>query len=152
MQGIRLAAVATAALVSHAAQSHERSLEERLIALEKQSWEAWQRMDAVFWQNFLSDDHVEVSAYSGAVGKRAVIDGIARKVCHVNSYKVDRFTFRRFDDSTAMLVYRAEQDTMCGTMTVPSPVWATSLYKRGGRRWVNVLYEHTPLLAPKPKP
>ena len=31
---------------------------------------------------------------------------------------------------------------------VPSPVWATSLYARRDGRWVNVMYQHTPLARP----
>jgi hypothetical protein len=36
------------------------SLEKELIALEKQSWEAWKNRDGDFFDRFLSDDHVEI--------------------------------------------------------------------------------------------
>ncbi|MFL6753148.1 MAG: nuclear transport factor 2 family protein [Sphingomicrobium sp.] len=124
------------------------TVEQTLVSLEKQSWAAWQRMDAAFWQRFLSDDHIEINGYVGAVGKKEVIGGIASKACKVSSYKVDHFIFRRIDPRTAVLVYRAEQDTMCGSIRAPSPVWATSLYQLRGGRWQNVLYEHTPALTP----
>ena len=41
--------------------------------------------------------------------------------------------------------HRAEQNTTCGEARVPSPVWATSLYAKRAGRWVNVLYQHTPV-------
>jgi hypothetical protein len=123
-------------------------LEPRLIAMEKASWVAWQNMDAAFWDRFLSDDHVELNGYVGMTGKKSVIDGIASKACRVASYKVSEFSFRRFDAKTALLIYRAEQDTRCGSAKVPSPVWATSLYQLRGGRWVNVLYGHSPILTP----
>jgi hypothetical protein len=125
--------------------------EQTLIDLETRSWAAWQKMDAGFWDRFLSDDHIEVSGYAGATGKKSVIAGIQSKVCHVASYKVDHFTFRQLDPKTAVLVYRAEQDTTCGGIKVPSPVWATSLYQLRDGRWQNVLYEHTPVLTPPAK-
>jgi hypothetical protein len=125
--------------------------EQELIGLEKQSWAAWQRMDAVFWDRFLSDDHIEISGYAGATGKASVIQGIRSKVCTVNSYAVDHFTFRQLGARTAVLVYRAKQDTTCGGTKVPSPVWATSLFQLRSGRWQNVLYEHTPLLMPPAK-
>ena len=106
---------------------------------------------AGFWDRFLSDDHVELNGFVGAIGKKGVIDGIASKACHVASYKVGDFTFRRFDARTALLVYRAEQDTTCGAVKVPSPVWATSLFQKRGGRWVNVLYGHSPVLTPPAK-
>jgi hypothetical protein len=129
-------------------QAVDEKLEAELTNLEKASWAAWQRMDAGFWENFLSDDHIELNAFAGPVGKQAVIGGIASKQCRVRSYKVDRFTFRRLDEKTAVLVYRAEQDTTCGSVTVPTPVWATSVYQLRDGRWQNVLYEHTPIAEP----
>jgi len=105
-------------------------------------------MDVPFWEDFLSDDHVELNAFVGPVGKAAVIGGIAKKVCKVRNYKVDRFTFRRLDENTAILVYRADQDTSCGSVTVPTPSWATSIYQRRAGKWKNVLFELTPIGQP----
>jgi len=136
---------------AHARPISNQALEQRLIALEKQSWVAWQAMDPKFWQRFLSEDHVELNGFVGATGKKQVIDGIASGVCKVRSYTVDRFTFRRFSADTALLIYRADQDTLCGTFKVPSPVWATSLYQLRGGRWQNVLYGHTPIMQPPKK-
>jgi hypothetical protein len=128
-------------------------LERHLIDLEKQSWSAWQNRDVAFWQSFLSDDHVELDQSRGMIAKKDVIAGIAKGVCHVARYTVDRFSFRRFDARTALLVYRAAQETRCGNFIVPSPVWATSLYQKRGGRWVNVLYGQTPIpAAPVPVP
>jgi len=138
-------------LMLAAAAAASPTTEQTLIDLETRSWAAWQKMDAGFWDHFLSDDHIEVSGYAGATGKKSVIDGIQSKVCHVASYKVDHFTFRQLAPKTAVLVYRAEQDTTCGGLKVPSPVWATSLYQLRDGRWQNVLYEHTPVLVPPAK-
>jgi len=142
-----LAYLAAAAGVAQL-QPAERQLEVQITEMEKASWAAWQRMDANFWENFLSDDHIELNAYVGPVGKQAVVGGIAKKLCKVRSYKVDRFTFRQLDENTAILVYRADQDTSCGTVTVPTPNWATSIYRRRGDKWENVLFELTPIAAP----
>ena len=122
------------------------SVEAALIALERQSWVAWQAMDSRFWETFLSDDHVEMQS-GGPAGKQAVIAGIAGGLCHVSGYSLSDFTFRRFGPDTALLVYRAEQTTSCGGHAVPSPVWATSLYQRRRGHWVNVLYAHVPIPA-----
>jgi hypothetical protein len=48
-------------------------------------------------------------------------------------------------EDTALLAYRAEQKTMCGGFAVPSPAWVSSLYVKRGSRWVNVLYQQTPI-------
>jgi uncharacterized protein DUF4440 len=144
-----LALLVAAALTPASASA--ATTEQTLIALEKQSWAAWQNMDAEFWKGFLSDDHIEVSGFVGSTGKADVIRGIVSKVCKVASYKVDDFQFRQIDPNTAVLIYRAEQDTSCAAVKVPSPVWATSLFQKRGGRWQNVLYEQTPALVPPAK-
>jgi hypothetical protein len=118
------------------------ALKEKLVQFEKQSWEAWKNQDETFFQNFLSDNHVEVG-FSGPAGKSAVIAGIASHVCHVKTYSVDAFTLTVLSADTALLNYHAAQDTLCGNAPVPSPVWVSSLYQRRGKRWLNVMYQQT---------
>jgi hypothetical protein len=125
---------------SHADTS---ALKESLIKLEKQSWEAWQKRDGEFYQNFLSDDHVEVGA-GGVSSKAQIVPFVGSPACVVKSYAVDKFTLTTFDANTALLTYHAEQETTCGGTAVPSPVWVSSLYVRRGGRWQNALYQQTP--------
>ncbi len=119
-------------------------LEARLIALERASWVAWQSHDAKFFEGFLSEDHIEVHGY-GVTGKSDVVRGVGRDACKVESYAVADFRFRRLSEDSAMLVYRAEQSTTCGGAVVPSPVWTSSVYAKRGGRWVNVLFQQTPI-------
>ena len=109
------------AVVAAAAPALAAGLDDKLIALEKQSWVAWQGHDAAFFQRFLSDDHVEIQP-GGPAGKAAVVAGV-KAGCQVASYSVDQFK-------------------------VPSPVWATSLFVRRGGSWLNALYVHTPIPGP----
>jgi hypothetical protein len=124
--------------------SAAQPLEHYLTALEKQSWQAWQQQDAGFWDKFLSDDHVELGPY-GASTKQQVVGAIARRICTVRSWLVDKFSYRRVGPDTAMLIYLASQDTSCGGTQVPSPAWASSVYQRRRGRWVNVYYAQTPV-------
>ncbi|MEO8430798.1 MAG: nuclear transport factor 2 family protein [Acidobacteriota bacterium] len=119
------------------------SLEETLTRLEKQSWEAWKGRDGKFFQDFLSDDHVEVG-FGGPTDKATVVSGVASPVCVVRGYSIDRFHLTALDANTALLTYHAAQDTTCGGQPVPSPVWASSLYVRRAGRWWNALYQQTP--------
>ncbi len=115
---------------------------ETLIALEKRSWEAWKARDAKFFQDVLADDHLDVGFF-GPVGKAAVVAGVASPACEVKSYALDKFRVNVIDSSTALVVYWAEQDTLCGGTAVPSPAWVSSLYSKRGGRWVNVLFQQT---------
>jgi hypothetical protein len=113
-------------------------------ALETSSWAAWQNRDADFFEQFLSDDHVDVHSF-GVTGKRSVVDGVRSPLCVVKNYSIGPLTLTAVSADTVLVTYRAEQDTTCGKVRVPSPVWATSLYARRAGRWVNVLYQQTPL-------
>jgi len=123
-------------------QHKDLGLQAQLIALEKQSWEAWQKRDGKFYENFLSDDHVEVGG-SGRSTKKEVADFVGSPACVVKSYAVGDFEVTKFNESTALLTYRAEQDTTCHGKQVPSPVWVSSLYVKRGGKWLNALYQQT---------
>ncbi len=143
---IMAAAIALAAAsAARAAESADAALERELIALEKQSWVAWQGRDGAFFDRFLSADHVEMQG-DGPAGKAGVVATVASPACVVASYRIDRFKLTRFSADTALLAYRAEQDTTCGKAKAPSPVWATSLFVRKDGRWQNALYVHSPAL------
>ena len=115
-----------------------------LRELEAKSWVAWKSHDAAFFEQFLSADHVEIHAY-GITGKAAVVEGVRSPACVVRSYSLGPLSLVPVATDTVLVTYRAEQNTSCGAARVPSPVWATSLYVKRAGRWVNVLYQHTPI-------
>ena len=114
-----------------------------LIALEKQSWAAWKSHDGAFFASFLSDDHVDI-ATTGVSDKKNVVAGVAGPFCNVDNYEVDRFRVTRLTIDTAIVVYHAQQKTLCGKTAVPSPTWVSSLYVRRGGRWLNAVFQQTP--------
>jgi hypothetical protein len=78
-------------------------------------------------------------------GKAQVVAFVASPACVVESYSLGAFRFQRVAEDAAVLTYRAEQKTACGGAAVPSPAWATSMYVNRGGRWLNVLYQQTPI-------
>ena len=119
----------------------DAALKEQLVQLEKQSWEAWKNRDGKFFQDFLSDDHVEVG-FGGVSNKAEIVSFVGSPVCTVKSYQLDQFELKMLDKNTALLTYREAQDTVCHN-PVPSPCWVSSLYIKRGDRWLNVLYQQT---------
>lgn len=117
-------------------------LKTTLVDLERQSWEAWKGHDGKFFSGFLSDDHVEVG-FQGPAGKTSVVADVSGPECSVESYAVDNFQLTRISVDTALLIYHAQQKTLCGAVAVPSPVWASSLYVKRGGRWLNVMYQQS---------
>ena len=129
------------AFAARAETVDEAALKEQLVKLEKQSWEAWKNRDGKFFQEFLSDNHVEVG-FGGVANKQEVVDFVASPICTVKSYRLDQFVLKMLDPNTALLTYREAQDTVCHK-PVPSPCWVSSLYMKRGDRWLNVLYQQT---------
>ena len=127
---------------SSPAESDTTALKNTLVALEKRSWEAWKNRDAGFFEEFLSEDHIEIYS-TGRINKAAVLATVATPACVVRSYAVDKFQLTAVDADAALLTYYAEQDTTCGGKRVPSPTWVSSLFaKRNGRR-ENVFYQQS---------
>ena len=135
-------ALALAAASASALAALSDSDETLIRDLEARSWVAWKGHDSKFFEQFLSDDHVEIHAY-GISGKAAVVDGVRSPACVVQAYSLSPLTLTPVSADTVLVTYRAEQDTTCSAQKVPSPVWATSLYAKRGGRWVNVMYQHT---------
>jgi hypothetical protein len=129
-------------LAAQAPASGTGALKDTLVAMEKQSWEAWKNHDGKFFQEFLSDDHVELG-FGGPQNKASVVAGVAGPVCSVKSYEVDHFELAVVDANTALLTYHAAQNTTCGGQPVPSPVWVSSLYVKRDGRWFNFFYQQT---------
>jgi hypothetical protein len=125
-----------------AAEDGKPALQETLTKLERASWDAWRNRDGKFFETFLSDDHVEVGV-AGPARKTTVVAGVANPKCIVKSFALDTFALTLFDASTAVLTYHAQQDTTCGGVAVPSPVWVSSLYLKRDGRWQNALYQQT---------
>lgn len=145
---ICIVSILMASTLASGAESLESSplstSDETLIRqLESKSWVAWKTHDGAFFEDFLSDDHVEIHGY-GITGKSAVVAGVRSPSCVVQSYSLGPFTVTKTSVDSVLVTYRAEQDTLCGGARVPSPVWATSLYVKRSGRWLNVLYQHTP--------
>ena len=120
------------------------SVRDQLIAIEKQSWVAWQAHDGKFFDQFLADDHVEVEP-GGFSNKKQVVDGVASGFCKVESYSLGEMKFTRISEDTAILNYQAEQKTNCGTSQVPTPALISSVLVKRNGKWVNILFQQTPL-------
>lgn len=128
--------------IGQTAHPDKSKLKETLTNLEKQSWEAWKNRDGKFFQAFLSDDHVEVG-FQGVSDKSQVVSFVASPICRIKSYTVESFELSEFGPDTALLTYRAVQDTTCNGNPVPSPVWVSSLYVKRGGRWLNALFQQS---------
>ena len=124
--------------------SQTSSAQAAIEGLERQSWVAWQNHDGGFFARFLSDDHIDVHT-TGIATKAQIVSFVASGACIVNNYALHDMAFHRLSSDAAVLTYRAEQSTLCGTAPAPSPTWVTSSYVFRGGRWQNAVYVQTPV-------
>ena len=110
----------TAGPAAKAEPAEDAALKDQLVKLEKQSWEAWKNRDGKFFQEFLSDDHVEVG-FSGIATKAEIVAFVGSPACTVKSYELDHFELKMLDKNTALLTYREAQDTAV-VLQSPRPV------------------------------
>src|SRR5437588_8941798 len=94
--GPLLVLVCLAAANGQVTTSESDEIKEHLIKLEKQSWEAWKSRDGKFFQNFLSDDHVEVG-FGGLANKAEVVAFVGSPICTVKNYKLDHVEMQLLD-------------------------------------------------------
>ncbi|HEY2800862.1 MAG TPA: nuclear transport factor 2 family protein [Chthoniobacterales bacterium] len=113
-----------------------------MIALEKQSWEAWKNHDSDFFDRFLSNDHMELG-FGGRTSKEQVVKGVASGVCQVEAYSLKDSQLPMLGMDTALLTYDESQITRCQGKPVSSPCWVSSLYIKRYGRWLNMLYKQT---------
>ena len=123
------------------------AVRDQLISMEKQSWVAWQGHDGKFFDQYLADDHVEAEP-GGFSNKKDVVNGVASGICKVETYSLGEIKFTRISEDAAILNYQAEQKTNCGPAQVPTPALVSSVFVRRNGRWLNILFQQTPLSKP----
>ena len=123
--------------------SSATTLEDSLVAMERQSWVAWKNQDASYFRDFLSDDHFDMGP-NGPVSKPLIVAFLEKAGCKVESFSVDSFKFTRLSNDAAMLTYRSAQNTTCGAAKVPSPTWSSAVFVKREGKWVQVLLQQTP--------
>jgi hypothetical protein len=119
-----------------------KKIKDELVSLEKKSWEAWKNRDGRFFQEFLSENHVEIGS-NGVSNKAEVVSFVGSNACSVKNFEVDHFELALLDNNTALLTYYARQETSCDGKPVPSPVWVSSLYQKQNNHWQNVVYQQS---------
>jgi hypothetical protein len=124
--------------------SKNNSLQEQLVAMEKQAWESWKTRNGGFFQTFLSEDSINVGS-TGVDNKSAIVKFISSPMCEIKSYSMDNLQMIMTDKKTAILTYKAMQDGTCDGKTIPSSVWATSMYVKRNGKWVSNFHQETPV-------
>jgi len=139
-----LVMVSSVFVIGQTNTSKNNSLQEKLVAMEKQAWESWKTRNGGFFQTFLSEDSINVGS-TGVDNKSAIVKFIGSPMCEIKSYSMDNLQMIMTDKKTAILTYKAMQDGTCDGKTLPASVWATSMYVKRSGKWVSNFHQETPV-------
>jgi hypothetical protein len=109
--------------------------------MESSLWEAWKNKDLKPFEVNLAADSVMIGDM-GVGAKNEIAQAI--KGCEIKSYKLSDWKMSKINTSAALLTYKAWQDGSCAGTTLPSTVWASSIWVKRKDVWVGVFHQETP--------
>jgi hypothetical protein len=126
-----------------------------LLALDKQANEAYLKSDSKVFERILSDKFVTREG-GQQMDKAAVVKMIAGNKCDVKDWKLEDPRMGRIDAGTYVLSYKATFEGTCagpdGSMKIPSPVRAATVWIRTGDTWRAAFHGQNPIFDPTNPP
>ena len=128
-----------------------------LMALDKQSNEAYVKGDSKFFEGMLSDKFVILTGGGQRMDKAATVKMIAGVKCDIKSMDLTEPAMSMIDADTYALSYKATWDGTCNgpdgkPMKVPGPVRSASIWVRSGDKWQAVFHGENLIVDPKAPP
>jgi hypothetical protein len=123
-------------------KASDRVLEARIIALDKQGWDAWKRNDPTWFENNTTASFVSIS--SDGVSSRAEVIRSTAVDCKVASFSLADFKFTMLDKNAVLLTYTATQDAVCGGKKAPASLQVAVNYVKRDGRWLEAMYMQAP--------
>jgi hypothetical protein len=136
-----LLALVAVTLVWGQAQNNQ-SVEAEIIALEKRGFEAWKNKDKKFFQDTMLEESLALYS-AGVANKEQWAQLIVDPNCTVKTYDLDNIKVTMMNKDTALLTYRYTHDTVCKGKQEPSPVWASTLFVKRGKKWLQIFHQET---------
>ena len=138
-----LTAAAALGLVCTPEADRVAGLEQTLMSLEHRGWEAVVRQDRDALAGFMAEDFRAVSCRGGRRSRAEFLAALAH--LRLRSYELDEVSIIRLSEEAAVLTYRAPADLSAGARSWGETMWVSQTWVLRGGRWVNVLYQETPL-------
>lgn len=122
-------------------------LQEKIMDLERQGWEAAKKRDSATAQSLLTDDALDIGEY-GIWDARKSADSIASLEKHpesaLESYSVADWNFRRASESVVVVAYKVTLINVINNVR-QSPVvqYYSAVWVRQGTTWRNLLFHNS---------
>ncbi len=118
------------------------SVEAEIIAQSKRFFEAWKNKDRKFFEeNWVAEGVAMTSSGIHTKGQWTQLNGDPN--CTVKSYALDNIKVTMLNKDMALINFRFTHDTTCNGKQEPSPVWASSLFVKRGKKWLAAFHQET---------
>jgi uncharacterized protein (TIGR02246 family) len=133
--------------ISQAAKGKNSDVEQKLMSMEKQMWEAWKNHDIAPFKQNMTDDVVLVGRDGIMQGKDKLADMMTKTPCDVKSYSLEDMKVNWVDKDAALLTYKVDVDATCGGQKAPSG-YDSSLWVKKNGKWLTASHQGSPAAAP----
>jgi ketosteroid isomerase-like protein len=126
-----------------AAPAGNADMTAKLLAREKEGWDAWKNHDQAKLTDFVADTAYGVGMMGERMNTKADILKAWMEPCTVDNVVLSNEHAVEIAPGVAMLMYKGTATGKCGDMEV-KPEWATTLYKQNGDKWQGVFFVASP--------
>ena len=123
--------------------SKNKSLEAKIIALEKAGWNAWKNKNAAWFKANTTEEFLSIN--SDGISNKAQVVKSTPIDCNVKSFSLDNFKFVMLNEHVVLLTYIAIQDGECGGKKLTSKIRVSVNYVKRNGKWFEALYMETPI-------
>jgi hypothetical protein len=119
----------------------DKALEEKIVALEKQGWEAIKKKDWNTLSSLMTEDFVEVGDM-GIRGKSEAIQDLKSNLI-LTDYTMEEAKVLELSKDAALVTYRLSQKGSYQGQNLPPKTNCSATYARRGGKWLNTSFQQT---------
>ena len=127
--------------VTGAGTAVNKALEEKIVALEKQGWEAIKKKDWTALGSVMTEDFVKVGEM-GIRGRSAAIEDLKANLT-LTEYGMEEVNVLELSKDATMVTYRLVQKGSYKGQDLPSKASCSAAYVRRGGKWLNISFQQT---------
>jgi hypothetical protein len=127
--------------VAQTAAASNKALEEKIVALEKEGWEAIKKKDWNALGGLMTDDFVEVSDM-GIRGKSEALEDLKANLI-IREYAMENVKLVQLGKDAALLAYQLVQKGSYKGQDLPSKMNCSAMYVQRGAKWLNASFQET---------
>jgi hypothetical protein len=128
--------------VPRTAAASNKAVEEKIISLEKQGWEAIKKKGWNALSSIMTEDFVEVGEM-GIRGKSEALQDLKSNLI-LTEYAMEQVRVLELSKDAALVIYQLVQKGSYQGQDLPSKMNCSAAYVRRGGKWLNISFQETP--------